>query len=312
MLHAEKATNLKVLARLRHHAFIRSDHQSDEIDAVCARKHVLHKLFVAGHVDKTSAHITQIEISKPDVDGDAAPLFFGEPVGVNSRQRAHQGRLAVIDVTRCADNDRFHLNYEKSGYNTRPDGLMPKMFVPITAIAIRLLWVVCEHPYLRRNRIKPAQNWDRHSAKLWDVANAIELAGLFLGFAGIGRMHTALRVIGLIGLALLISGIGIRSIAIHTLGKFFTGTVVIKTDHQLIRAGLYKHLRHPAYTGTLLAHLGLGLAFMNWFSLLLSTVPFLLVAMYRMHVEERALSTTFGAEYSSYCETSKRIVPGVY
>jgi protein-S-isoprenylcysteine O-methyltransferase Ste14 len=186
------------------------------------------------------------------------------------------------------------------------------MMIQWMAVAIRLLWVVFEFPYLRRNRIKTKQDWDKHSAKLWDVANAFELVGMILGFAGIGAMRTVPRFIGLVGIELLILGIVIRSIAIHTLGKFFTGTVVIKNDHQLIRTGLYRYLRHPAYTGTLLAHLGFGLAFANWFSLLLSTAPFLLVAMYRMRVEERALVATFGDEYSSYCKTSKRLIPGVY
>ena len=186
------------------------------------------------------------------------------------------------------------------------------MLIPIVATAIRLLYVLVEFPYLRRNRIQTKQNWDKHSAKLWDAANAIELVGMILGFAGIGRMQTSPRAIGLIGLLLLISGYVIRALAIRTLGVFFTGTVVIKNEHQLIRTGLYRYLRHPAYTGTLLAHLGLGLAFANWFSLLFSSVPFLLAAMYRMRVEERALVATFGAEYSSYCKTSKRLIPGVY
>jgi len=180
------------------------------------------------------------------------------------------------------------------------------------ATAIRLLYVLVEFPYLRRNRIRTKQHWDKHSAKLWDAANAIELIGMTLGFAGIGRMQTAPRVVSLGGLLLLILGYAIRASAIRSLGKYFTGTVVIKNDHQLIRTGLYKYLRHPAYTGTLLAHLGLGLAFANWFSVLLSSVPFLLVAMYRMHVEEQALAASFGDEYSSYCDTSKRLIPGVY
>src|SRR5262249_2918939 len=109
------------------------------------------------------------------------------------------------------------------------------MLIPLMATMIRLVWLGIEYPQLRRNRIKVKQNWDKHSAKLWDVANAIELMGMVLGFAGIGRMQTAPRVVGLIGLLLLISGMVIRSIAIRTLGKYFTGTVVIKNDHQLIR-----------------------------------------------------------------------------
>ena len=186
------------------------------------------------------------------------------------------------------------------------------MWFKVIATIIRLLWVGVEYPYLRPFRVKPNQDWDKHSTKLWDVAHAIEVLGMVLGFLGIGRIQIAPNVVGSIGLVLLVAGITIRWVAIFTLGKYFTGIVVIKTDHQLVRTGIYTHLRHPAYTGLLLGHLGLGLAFANWYSLVLSSVPYLLAALYRMSVEERALTAAFGAEYASYCKTSKRLIPGLY
>lgn len=75
---------------------------------------------------------------------------------------------------------------------------------------------------------------------------------------------------------------------------------------------LYKHLRHPAYTGALIAHLGLGLSFSNWFSLALSVVPYLVAVMYRIHVEEQALSEAFGEEYRDYSKGTKRLIPKLY
>jgi len=186
------------------------------------------------------------------------------------------------------------------------------MLVPIIATIIRVTWVAVEYPYLRRFRVKPTQDWDKHSAKVWDVAHAIEVLGMVLGFLGIGRMQFAPHLVGSIGLVLLLAGITIRWVAIFTLGKYFTGTVLIKTDHRLVRSGIYKHLRHPSYTGLLLGHLGVGLAFANWYSLVLSSVPYLLAALYRMSVEERALTSAFGPEYSAYCKTSKRLIPRVY
>src|SRR5213594_563413 len=77
------------------------------------------------------------------------------------------------------------------------------MTIPILAIVIRLLWILFEYPYLRRHRIKPAKDWDRHSAKLWDAANLIEPIGMFLGFTSIGRIQTATNIIGSFGLTLL-------------------------------------------------------------------------------------------------------------
>jgi protein-S-isoprenylcysteine O-methyltransferase Ste14 len=88
--------------------------------------------------------------------------------------------------------------------------------------------------------------------------------------------------------------------------------VLIKADHQLVRIGIYKYVRHPAYTGTLIAHLGLGLSFGSWLSLSLSLVPYVLAAMYRMRVEEQALTEAFGNDYVEYAKQTKRLIPGLY
>ena len=186
------------------------------------------------------------------------------------------------------------------------------MIIPTLATIIRGLWLVIEYPYLRRYSVKPAKDWDKHSAKLWDIAAGIELIGMILGFAGIGRIQTRGSLIAALGLLLLLAGISIRWAAIYSLGKYFTGTVLIKTDHRLIRSGLYKHLRHPAYAGSLLAHLGLGLSFLNWFSLAFSVVPYSVAAVYRMHVEERALRDAFGEAYTIYSRDTKRLIPKLY
>jgi len=174
------------------------------------------------------------------------------------------------------------------------------------------MWVLIEYPYLHRYRVQPTKDWDKHSAQLWDVANLVEPIGIVLGFTNFGRIHSGTNLMGWLGLMCLVAGIAIRWTAIYTLGKYFTGTVLIKTDHRLIRTGLYKHLRHPAYTGALLAHLGLGLSFANWFSLALSSIPYLVAALYRMRVEERALEEAFGTEYLDYSKTAKRLIPKLY
>ena len=186
------------------------------------------------------------------------------------------------------------------------------MLLRILATVIRLMWVLIEYPYLRRYRVKPTRDWDKHSAKLWDIANLIEPVGMVLGFTNIGRIQTGTYVIGSLGLLFLVAGITIRWVAVYTLGKYFTGTVLIKTDHRLIRTGLYKHVRHPAYAGALLAHLGIGLSFSNWFTLGFSSIPYFVAALYRMRVEEDALADAFGSEYLNYAKTAKRLIPRLY
>jgi len=87
---------------------------------------------------------------------------------------------------------------------------------------------------------------------------------------------------------------------------------MIKDDHRLVQNGLYRYLRHPAYAGALLAHLGLGLSFSNWISLGCSVLPFIFAASYRIRVEERALVEAFGEAYVNYSRRTRRLIPRVY
>ncbi len=182
----------------------------------------------------------------------------------------------------------------------------------LAATALRVLWLAVEYPYLRRYSVKPARDWDRRSALLWDLANALEPVGMAMGFLGVGRMKGAGSTVGWVGVALLVAGVGVRWSAIRALGKFFTGVVLIREGHRLMREGPYRHVRHPAYAGSLVAHLGLGLSFVNWFSLGFGVVPFVVAAAYRMRVEERALREAFGAEYDAYARATKRLIPKLF
>ena len=186
------------------------------------------------------------------------------------------------------------------------------MTIAVIATIIRALWLLLEYPYLRRYKVTPVKDWDKRSALFWDVAGAIELVGIIFGFTNIGHLESATDLSAATGLGLLFAGIIIRWAAIYDLGKYFTSTVLIKDDHRLIQSGLYKHLRHPAYSGALLAHLGLGLSFSNWISLGCSLLPFILAASYRIHVEERALREAFGEAYVSYSRGTKRLIPKLF
>jgi len=120
------------------------------------------------------------------------------------------------------------------------------------------------------------------------------------------------NILGIAGFTLMLSGICIRCLAIHTLGRYFTRIVTVVDDHRIIRNGLYQHLRHPSYTGYLLGCLGFGLAFSNWLSTLIAFVPVTLAVLYRIRVEEHALLRGVGKEYFEYASSTKRLIPWVY
>lgn len=96
------------------------------------------------------------------------------------------------------------------------------------------------------------------------------------------------------------------------LGDYFTGAVAVSDDQPVVTAGPYRVLRHPSYTGLLLALAGLGLASANWIGFAAMAVISLIGVLWRIHTEERALLATLGAPYRAYAAQHKRLVPLVW
>jgi protein-S-isoprenylcysteine O-methyltransferase Ste14 len=119
-------------------------------------------------------------------------------------------------------------------------------------------------------------------------------------------------VLSNIGLVLIIAGIIIRWISILSLGKMFTTNVAIQNEHKLKTDGLYKVIRHPSYTGSLISFLGLGFAFGNIYSIFIVFIPILLAFLYRIKVEEDALTLHFKEEYEEYKKSTKKLIPYIY
>ena len=90
----------------------------------------------------------------------------------------------------------------------------------------------------------------------------------------------------LLGLGLFLGGIILRWYSIWYLGRYFTVDVAIAKEHRVIDAGPYRFIRHPSYTGALVAFLGFGFCLGNYMSILFLILPILGAFMWRIHVEE--------------------------
>jgi protein-S-isoprenylcysteine O-methyltransferase Ste14 len=107
-------------------------------------------------------------------------------------------------------------------------------------------------------------------------------------------------------------GLVLRLWAIRTLGRFFTATVQVAAEQRLVQSGPYRVLRHPSYTGALLAVLGLAVAFACAVGIVVTLALGIAAYTYRMAIEERALVAELGDAYRAYCERTWRLVPFVY
>lgn len=115
-----------------------------------------------------------------------------------------------------------------------------------------------------------------------------------------------------LGLVFVWSGIALRLWSFQTLGRYFTFTVQTSQDQPVISGGPYRVLRHPGYTGLLLAITGLGFFTGNWASAVVLAAIVTAGLVYRIRVEEGALLQTLGDRYRDYAASRKRLVPLIW
>lgn len=119
-------------------------------------------------------------------------------------------------------------------------------------------------------------------------------------------------IISYIGFCLYLSG-GLLTIVARTqLGRFGTAELITEEDHQLFTQGVYKYIRNPMYTGSLIAVVGFCFVFRCLIVLLLVFIFYFLGLRMRILEEERILSEKFGAEYEEYKKRTKRLFPFIY
>jgi protein-S-isoprenylcysteine O-methyltransferase Ste14 len=113
-----------------------------------------------------------------------------------------------------------------------------------------------------------------------------------------------------IGVALTAVGVAISIWARTTLGANWSGIVTLKRDHQLIRAGLYRWIRHPIYTGILLAFLGTALIQAELrgclgFAIVLASFYF------KARREETFLRQEFGDQFQEHLRHTGMFLPSI-
>jgi protein-S-isoprenylcysteine O-methyltransferase Ste14 len=128
---------------------------------------------------------------------------------------------------------------------------------------------------------------------------------------GLGRFLPVSYLIMAAGFAVEVAGLFLAIWARRALGRNWSGEISIKVEHQLIRVGPYKRLRHPIYTGLLTMYLGAAIVTGTWLAIVgLALAGF---AYWRkIRLEEANLNVAFAAEYEAYRRESWALVPGVF
>lgn len=115
---------------------------------------------------------------------------------------------------------------------------------------------------------------------------------------------------GILGIVL---GVILRFAAVLSLKNAFTLSVQTTSEQHLIQTGVYRIVRNPAYTGSIISLLGVALACGNLLGIVATVIICSLCYGRRIRVEEKALKEQFPQEFEVYCsKTNYRLIPFLY
>lgn len=154
--------------------------------------------------------------------------------------------------------------------------------------------------------------WSRllHLGPLLLAALLLGLPGAPLALLGVRFMPLAMWPVWL-GTILTAAGLLFTVWARRHIGRNWSAIVTIKEGHEFIASGPYAIVRHPIYTGLLLAFAGSALALGEWRGVL--AVAIVAWSLWRkLRLEERWLQQHFGETYQAYCRRVAALLPFIW
>lgn len=125
------------------------------------------------------------------------------------------------------------------------------------------------------------------------------------------RLHSGNFTFVLICLLLTAAGLAFTIWARVVLGSNWSSDPTIKVGHELIQRGPYRLVRHPIYTGLILAGFASIVADGRVRDVYYAVLIIVSLAI-KVRMEERLMLRQFPEAYPEYCRHTKRLIPGIY
>ncbi len=181
---------------------------------------------------------------------------------------------------------------------------------------IRLPWLILlAYWVIAFFRVRPNQTVEPLPSRLIRLAVIVVgfelLYGHWLRFTILGRRFVPdLPPVRYAGIILLWLGIGIAIWARYYIGEYWSAKITIKTEHKVIDSGPYAFMRHPIYSGILLAFIGTALAIGRWRGVA-AFFLMLVVFIIKARREESLLTAELGDNYGRYKKRTGMLIPWI-
>lgn len=159
-------------------------------------------------------------------------------------------------------------------------------------------WLVAATRVNRMKRREPVPEWVLRWILMIAAFELLFQPGSYLGILNHRFVPHSQRILEL-GAAITCIGLAFSIWARQHIGRYWSGSVSIRADHQLIRTGPYSRIRHPIYTGILVGLAGTLLADGHYAAIL----AFLIVLgglSWKALREENLLKSEFGPAFEEH------------
>ena len=179
------------------------------------------------------------------------------------------------------------------------------------------VWYLIRYPYARRSRRATVETNQKRGAEFGRMAVASVGLGVLpalylwtdiLDFAD----RPSSWMSALLGSMAACGALALFLLTHKALGKLWSISLQLKTEHKLVTQGIYQSLRHPMYSAFWLMSLAQALLLANWVAGFAGLAGFGFLFFSRIGPEERMMEARFGDEWRSYCAQTKRILPHIW
>jgi len=177
-----------------------------------------------------------------------------------------------------------------------------------------IAWYIIRRPFERTARrvatIKSFFGWRERGLLALAFAGLFVIPGVY-ALNGFPRQldRPVVPAIAYLGLALLCGALALFYRSHLDLGRNWSISLEIRSEHRLITTGVYRLIRHPMYSSFFLLALAQLLLLPNWFAGGSGLVGVGLMYAFRIRREERMMLERFGADYRDCMAHTKRLIP---